>query len=254
MRVAVRLTAMASLMTLALGAQAASVVVPAGTGVYSGLIFTGSGTLTFSADLTSALGAGKVSVSSFGAAVGSILKDSNGLYSQISVSAPLTSLTIDTSTNQVVGAATAGGVTQVVPVFKSVSSGGSLTVTDLDVDLANKRVYATLIGGNGVGTLTNFYLWNIGSITGSTAISGPGTFSTTLSGLSITAEGVNKFSQSLGLLSLGKSALSGVTDFGTITSVIGTTPPPFIPEPNTYALMGLGLMGVALAARRHAKR
>lgn len=251
MRVAVRLTAMASLIALALGAQAASVVVPAGTGVYSGLIFTGSGTLTFSADLTSALGAGKVSVSSFGAAVGTILKDSNGLYSKVSVSAPLTSLTIDTSTNQVVGAATAGGVTQVVPVFKSVSSGGSLTVTDLDVDLANKRVYATLIGGNGVGTLTNFYLWNIGSITGSTAISGPGTFSTTLSGLSITAEGVNKFSQSLGLLSLGKSALSGVTDFGTITSVIAV---PVIPEPETYALMGLGLVGVALAARPHTKR
>lgn len=252
MRVALRLTSMASLMTLALGAQAASVVVPTGTGLYYGLTFIGSGTLTFSAELTSALDAGKVSVSPFGAAVGTILKDSDGLYSQVSVSAPLTSLTIDTSTNRVVGATTAGGLTQVVPVLKSVSSGGSLTVTDLNVDLANKRVYATLIGGNGVGTLTNFYLWDIGSITGSTAISGPGTFSTTLSGLSITAGGFNKFSQSLGLLSLGKSALSGVTDFGTITSVIGT--PPLIPEPSTYALMGLGLMGVALAARRHAKR
>jgi hypothetical protein len=252
MRVAVRLTAMASLMTLALGAQAASVVVPAGTGVYNGLIFVGSGTLTFSADLTSALDVGKVSVSPFGAAVGNILKDSDGLYSQVSVSAPLTSLTIDTSTNQVLGAATTGGATQVAPVLKSVSSGGSLTVTDLNVDLANKRVYATLIGGNGVGTLTNFYLWDIGSVTGSTAISGPGTFSTTLSGLSITTSGFNKFSQSLGLLSLGKAALSGVTDFGTITSVIGT--PPVIPEPNTYALMGLGLAGVAAAARRRAAR
>ena len=52
----------------------------------------------------------------------------------------------------------------------------------------------------------------------------------------------------LGLLSLGKGALATVSDFGTInTTVIAS-----VPEPTTYALMGLGLVGIAAVARRRA--
>jgi hypothetical protein len=228
-------------------ASAASVTVPAGT-VYNGLKFSGAGALSFSADLMGALDTGKVSVVGYGAATATVLKDTDGFYSQVSASAPITALTIDTGTNAVLGAATSGGATQTAPVLKSVSSGGSLTVTDLNVDLANKKIYATLIGGNGVGTLTNFYLWDIGSITGATSVAGPGTYTTTLSGLSITSDGFNKFTQALGLRSLGKAALTGVTDFGVVTSTIVATAA--IPEPSSYALMGLGLAGMGLVARR----
>ena len=230
-------------------ASAANVTVAAGTGVYNGLTFTGAGSLSFSADLLGALDTGKVSVAGYGAATATVLKDTDGYYSQVSASAPITALTIDNATNSVVGAATTGGATQTAPVLKSVSSGGSLTVTDLNVDLAAKKVYATIIGGNGVGTLTNFYLWDIGSITGATQVTGAGTYTTTLSGLSITTDGFNKFVQSLGLLTLGRSALQGVTDFGVITSTITAS----VPEPSTYALMGLGLVGMGLVARRRAK-
>lgn len=226
-------------------ASAASVTVPAGT-VYNGLTFSGSGALSFSADLMGALDTGKVSVVGYGAATATVLKDTDGFYSQVTASAPITALTIDTGTNAVLGAATSGGATQTAPVLKSVSSGGSLTVTDLNVDLANKKIYATLIGGNGVGTLTNFYLWDIGSITGATTVAGAGTYTTTLTGLKITSDGFNKFTQALGLLSLGKAALTGVTDFGVVTSTIVAT----IPEPSSYALMGLGLAGMGLVARR----
>jgi len=231
-------------------ASAASVTVPVGT-EFGGLTFTGAGSLSFSADLLGALDTGKVSVAGYGAATATVAKDSDGFYTEASASAPITALTIDTVTHNVLAAATTGGATQTAPVLKSVSSGGSLTVTDLNVDLANKKVFATIIGGNGVGTLNNFYLWDIGTITGATTVAGAGTYTTSLSGLSITTDGFNKFVTSLGLLNLGKSALMGVTDFGTITSTIVATPA--IPEPSTYALMGLGLAGMGLVARRRAK-
>ena len=230
-------------------ASAASVTVAANT-AYNGLSFSGSGSLSFSADLMGALDTGKVTVANYGSATTTVLKDSDGFYSQVSASAPITALTIDTSSYAVLGAATTGGATQTAPVLKSVSSGGSLTVTDLNVDLANKKVYATIIGGNGVGTLNNFYLWDIGSITGATSVTGAGTFTTNLSGLKITSAGFNTFVQSLGLLTLGKSALSGVTDFGTVTSTIVAKNVAAVPEPSTYALMGLGLAAMGLVARR----
>lgn len=238
-------------------ASAASVTVPADT-AYSGLSFSGSGSLSFSADLLGALDTGKVTVANYGAATTTVAKDTDGFYTQVSAAAPITALTIDSSSYAVLGAATTGGATQTAPVLKSVSSGGSLTVTDLNVDLANKKVYATIIGGNGVGTINNFALWNYSSIVGETKFTHAGDYVNDISGLTLTSDGFTKFSQSLGLLSLGKAAMQGITDYGTIHSTIHTVinpqdlvdPVPAIPEPSTYALMGLGLAGVALAARR----
>ena len=234
---------------LAIGiAQAASVVIPVGSN-YGGIQLEGVGSLNFSADFLSALDTYKASVAGYGAAVPAITKDTDGYYTQVSVTAPITSLTIESTSGVVLAATTAGGATQTAPFLKSVSSGGSLTVTDLNVDFANKVVYATLIGGNGVGTLTNLALWNIGAITGTTSVTGPGTFfNATVSGLTITSNGFNEFAQSLGLQSLGKAALSGVTDFGTITIAPG------IPEPSSYALMGLGLVSVVFAIKRRQAR
>ncbi|MDO9237850.1 MAG: PEP-CTERM sorting domain-containing protein [Aquabacterium sp.] len=192
-------------------------------------------------------------------------------------------MTIDDVTNNVLQVATVGGATQTAPVLKSVSSGGVMTVTDLRVDLVNKRVYANIISNNALNaagdkTLNNFHLWDVmgkaqygadGSFTGydaSTAIVGSTTMTVepypvwtgnfppvwldnhgiTLNGLKITADGFDAFSKGLGLLSLGRSALLDVNDFGTLT--VGT-----VPEPSTYALMGLGLFGLSLVARRRQK-
>lgn len=228
------------------------------------LYISGTATLSFSADLLGALDTGKVSVASYGYADPPIVhQDTDGFYIAASVMAPISTLTYDNVSKAVLGIGTVGGVTLTAPVRRSVSSGGQLTVTDLNADLSTRTIYADIIGGNGVGTLSHLALWHIASITGGPALSGGGSL-TTLSGLSLSSEGLNAFTQSLGLLTLGKSALMGVTDFGTITTYIEPpllshtplTPPWYVsptPEPSTYALMGLGLAGMVMARRRQAR-
>lgn len=239
---------MAASMLVAAGmAQAASVTIPTGT-AYNGLVLEPKAAhFSFSADVLGTLDTAKTSVASYGAANTTVLKDTDGFYIEAAESAPITSLTIDTGTGSVQSFTTTGGFSLSTPTLKNVSSGGSLTVTDLNIDLANKKVYATLIGGNGVGTFNHLYLWDIASITGVTNVQSTGTYTTTLAGLSITTEGFNKFATSLGLLNLGKSALVGVTDYGTITVVA-------VPEPSTSVLMGLGLAGLLISKRRRQGR
>ncbi len=208
----------------------------------------GSGTLSFSADLMAALDTGKVAVSSWNGGTATATKDVDGFYTEVSATANISNIVVDSATHKYNSIVVTGGATQTSPVLKGVSSGGSLSVGDLNVDYVNKRVYATVVGANGVGTLTNYYLWDIvNPVVQDTYVAGQNQTLTTISGLQITAGGFNTFVQSLGLLSLGKGALQTVTDFGTITTKISVTP---VPEPSTYALMAMGVAAVGVAARR----
>ena len=231
-------------------ASAAVITVPTdGTTVTQGVTVSGAGTLSFSELLLGALDTGKIVITPYGTATPNIVFDEEGYYASAGVSAPLTSLKLDSVTGQILSAQTTGGATQTAKKLKSVSTaGGFLTVTDINVDMTTKNVYATIIGANGVGQLNNFHLWNAAAITGATVFTGPGEYTTAISGLSITTEGFNVFSQALSLTGIGLVALQGVQNYGTITSVITATPA--IPEPSTYALMGVGLVSMGLMARR----
>jgi PEP-CTERM motif len=79
------------------------------------------------------------------------------------------------------------------------------------------------------------------------------------SGLKVTEEGFNIFNAALGLGepgAIGYDVLAGVNSkaegWGRIDSTIIFTAKE-VPEPSTYALMGLGLVGISLVARRRAK-
>lgn len=216
----------------------------------------GSTQLNLGTEMLDALDATKVSVLGYGAATATVTKDSDGFYTGASVSAPVTSITYDPSKLEIFGMGTSGGFTLTAPVLKQVTTGGTLTVTDLRADLSAHTIYATLSGGNNVGTISNMALWNFGSLSSAPTANG---LTATISDLSITEAGFSAFSQSLGLINLGVTALGSVSTYGTITTTfvstaLDTPVPPWhvtaVPEPTTYALMGMGLACVMVARRR----
>jgi hypothetical protein len=246
-------------------ASAASVSVNVGQTVNGLKLESGSGALTFSTSLVGAINSSTIGVAQVSPAVATLaVNPRNGFYTSVSVAAPFASLKYDSVTNQVTDAFTLGGALQTTLDPNTglpgndgfTNTGGFLSITNIHADLVGRTVYVTLGGGNGVGTIDNYALWSIGTIGGSTNYAA-GTTTTTLSGLSLvggaTGDAFAKFSQSLGLTQAGKNALSAVTDFGTISSTVVASAAPSVPEPSTYALMGLGLVGISLVARRRAK-
>ena len=150
-----RKSLIASALLLAFGAAQAEVKTFFIGEEFDGLTATGSGTLTLSSNLIAAMNVGQISFEEFGGAVANITRDASGAYTSLAVSAEGTSLTIDTVTRDVVALTTTGGATLTATAIQGVSSGGFLTISDIAFNVPTKTVFATVIGGNGVGTVSN---------------------------------------------------------------------------------------------------
>lgn len=247
--------ASAAPITLDQGAEVTS-----GNKIFSGL--TGSGTLKFSTALVGALNSGGINVTEVAPATAIIERRANGQYKSVSASAPVTSLSAEHSggTVAVTSVSTQGGALQTAEEDPEgfASTGGSLSITNLRVDLTSKKVFATLVGGNGVGTVNDLHLWDIANIEGATSFAdspdGTTTSVNALTGLSINKPAFDLFAQSLGLTQAGIVALETVSDFGRIDSSISVTVTT-VPEATSamYTLMGVGLVGLLASRRRAAK-
>lgn len=200
-----------------------------------------------------------------------VIRDTDGFYSKVEVSAPVSTLTVDQATSQIYRINStqrlAGISTQ---PLASVTKGGAVTFSNLSIDLGTRIVSGSIEGGNGVGTLDNVALWQADTLTTTWSLCASCTVSSfygqyelkaDLSGLHLTDNGKALVAQSLGLLSLGKSAFNSIGEFGTLSATVGITTYigavggvniTAVPEPGTYALMGLGLVGLALTKRRAA--
>ncbi len=143
-----------------------------------------------------------------------------------------------------------GGITWTIPTANFASTGGALSLSNLEINLATQGVYADISGANGL-TARKARIWDYASFEGDAAFPfTPGiiTIQNTVSGLTLTDEAIDMFAQGLGLKVGGLAALrlSGDASMTTLT----TLEVHMLPEPSTYLMMGLGLGGLFLAARR----
>lgn len=180
-------------------------------------------------------------------------------YAQFAhIRAPIQSVTFDDTTRTVTGVQSLGGLVQTVATANAASRGGNITVQNIRVDLTTKTLFADVSGANGLAS-SNIAFFNYTSLSGSTTMptllaGQSATINTTLSGLTLTAAGKQALVTGLGLRGIGLTTLNNLTDFGTLESSITVTGVAAVPEPSTYALMGLGLAGAAFIARRRNAR
>jgi PEP-CTERM motif len=180
---------------------------------------------------------------------------------------------------------TSGGAQQITVKNGATTGPGNLTISNLRVEIGDRAGFAGTIYADlssttaGFVNKTGYALWTFDELRGPTTFSVPNpeqqtvfNVNNSLHGLFLVnqTEGLDVFTQALALnTSIGRPALRGVDNrtsttnidpltgkvagFGWITSSISVTATPAVPEPSTYALMGLGLVGISLVARRKAK-
>ncbi len=236
-----------------------------------------TGSLQFSSLLISALNTAKVALAEVSPADLQVTTtsstSSSGVvttrFTGVNASAPITALTGDLDNEtylfNVQQVSTAGGATQTTVKNGATDGPGFLSISNLKVDLLTKKVYADISGGNGVGDIQGYHLWTYTSLTGPTSLELPPSFSgsikvtNTLSGLFASTAAMELIDQALNLNAIGRSSLNTVNDptkgggagFGTIVSKIHVVA---VPEPEAFAQLGVGLVGLGLVAASRRRR
>lgn len=177
----------------------------------------------------------------------------------------VSSVTRDDVSGALLAGTVSGGFTLSVGPKDFMATGGSVTVSNLVIDMGAKRVTADIAGHRNAYqgttaedfTLSGVALWSFGQLVG------PGSFNPatpygmdgtllaqyTLSGLMLTTDGLNAVTRGLGLQAFGSAALQN-QEMGSLGlnlhyghSVLA------VPEPSAWAMMSVGLLGLAWVRR-----
>jgi len=195
---------------------------------------SGSGVLTVSSAAQTNLGYGGIT---FGALSGSTTTQSGSVLTQAETAVSATSGNAALATADFLGSG-----------WLLKNSSLAITYTNISADFANKLIYADVT--DSLGT-TRLDLFNVATVSGSTAIPAgllngqTASFSNTMSGLTLTSAAATRIGTVANAANLVGFLQS--IDFGTLA--VSTTVAA-VPEPSTYAMVGLGLIAVGAVARR----
>jgi hypothetical protein len=166
-------------------------------------------------------------------------------------------------------------LTLTAPFSRGLSIGGEITWQNMEIDLIQGHISAEVSSGNGLGSTGRIKVLSIGQASQNLTVTpynpflccGPtppeyelGQFEVTLSGLVLTNEGKASLMQGLGIddsTPVGQSAIATLDgkSVGIMTLTERYIAPAgtfvtAVPEPGTWALMGLGLLGMVGAVQR----
>lgn len=218
--------------------SAAAFVLMSGASAYAANLpvtqTSGSGVLTVSSSAQTNLGYGGIT---FGALSGSTTSQSGSVLTQAETAVTATSGNAALATADFLGSG-----------WLLKNSSLSITYTNISADFANKLIYADVTDSLGTSRLD---LFNVATVSGSTTIPAglingqTASFLNTMSGLTLTSTAATRIGTVANAANLVGFLQS--IDFGTMA--VNTTVTA-VPEPSTYALVGLGLVAAGAIARR----
>lgn len=140
----------------------------------------------------------------------------------------------------------------------STTAGAQVQLSNVNLDVASGTIYADVVTNsftNAFGsytgkTVTGLALFT-GSLVGSTNIVESNlVVNTTLKDLKLTATAIPTLGDALGVPGFIQTALFPSLNFGQTALTGNFAALPAVPEPSTWALMGVGLLGLSAVARR----